>query len=418
MKRKLFTLNILQLNTFDTLGGAARAAFRLHQALRDNNVNSWMLVQFQDSDNQYILSPTGFWGHLVAWVRSYLDVIPLKFYTRRNPTIFSPGWVPDVYLKIIRRQNPDIVHLHWINGGFIRLESISRMDLPIVWTLHDMWAFSGGCHYSGTCKKYTEQCGQCQILGSTKKNDLSRRGWKRKERIFKKMNLTIVTPSNWLANQAKQSSLLSDLRIEVIPNGIDLTRFKPMDKYNAREVLNLPQDKRLILFGAQQEVKNRKGGDLLQAAITHLSVLNDTHNYEVVLFGGGSKDFRYDIQVNHMGVLKDEISLSLLYSAVDVFVAPSRQDNLPNTILESMACGTPCAAFNIGGIPDMIDHRKNGYLAQPFQTEELAAGLKWILEDDQRHQKLSKHARQKAIREYDQNLQAERHKALYQDLIK
>jgi len=411
------SLKVLLLSTNDIYGGAAKAAFRLHQGLLDQNLDTKMLVQNQNSDNPSVISAKGFWENLTALFRVYLDVLPLKFYPQRANTIFSPQWAQDPYLKKIKSLNPDIVNLHWISGGFLRLETLARIQKPVVWTLHDMWAFSGGCHYNENCENYLDQCGSCPQLGSFHSRDLSHRGWKRKQKVYQQINLTVVTPSAWLGGLVKKSSLLKEKRVEVIPNGIDLNIYQPRDKSTARALLNLPLDKKLILFGAQQAAKSRKGGDLLQETITKLARMTGTDDYEVVLFGKGIKDLNYDFPVHHVGVLKDELSLNLLYSAADVFVAPSRQDNLPNTIMEALASGTPCAGFNIGGVPEMIGHESHGFIAKPFDTGGLASGLSWILENEDRWQMLSKAARDKAIRDYDQKLQVQRYRDLYLELI-
>jgi len=408
---------ILLLSTNDIQGGAARAAYRLHQGLRMQGLDTQMLVQFQESDDPDVISSQGFWPQISAWTRAYLDVIPLQFYPHRTQSYFSTQWVPDPFLRIIHNLNPDIVNLHWISGGFLHFENLARIKQPMVWTLHDMWAFTGGCHYNGGCEYYFNSCGRCPQLGSQHSRDLSFRGWQRKQRIYPDINLTLVTPSAWLAEETRCSPLLEGKRVEVIPNGLDLDLFQPRDKSFARDIFNLPQEKRIILFGAQQASKSRKGGDLLQETISLLTKMEGTDHYELVLFGKGISELNYDFPVHQVGLLRDQLSLNLLYSAADVFVAPSRQDNLPNTIMEALACGTPCAGFTIGGVPEMIDHRINGYTAQPFDTGELARGLKWILEDNERWESLSKAAREKAVREYDQEVQTSRYRDLFRALL-
>jgi len=407
----------LLLSTRDTQGGAARAAFRLHQGLLMEGWDSRMLVQYQDSDSDGVISNQGFWPQMSSWIRSYLDVIPLQFYPNRSQSYFSTQSIIDPYLQKINQINPDIVNLHWISGGFLRLETLARIQRPLVWTLHDMWAFTGGCHYNEGCEIYMARCGNCPQLGSHQQRDLSLKGWQRKERLYPKLNLTLVTPSAWLAEEARRSPLLQDKRVEVIPNGLNLEIFQPRDKNVARELLNLPQNKKLILFGAQQAARSRKGGDLLQETIKQLAGMKDKENYEIVLFGKGIAELSYDFPVHQLGLLRDQLSLNLMYAAADVFVAPSRQDNLPNTIMEALASGTPCAGFKIGGVPEMIDHEINGFIANPFDTGKLALGLKWILEDKDRWQKLSKAAREKAVREYDQYIQVKSYQALFNELI-
>ena len=283
-----------------------------------------------------------------------------------------------------------------------------------------MWPFTGCCHYDQGCGRYTGSCGDCPQLHSRRDKDLSRWIWRRKAKSWQNTDLTIVALSQWLAGCARKSSLFKDLRIEVIPNSLDITRFKPIDKRMSREILNLPQDKKLILFGAMGATRDlRKGFDLLQTTLQSLAQTDWKDKARLVIFGASKPERHVDLGIPayYLGTLKDDISLSMVYSAADVFVAPSRQDNLPNIVMESIACGTPCAAFDIGGIPDMIDHQENGYLAEPFETDDLLCGITWILENRERHCKLSYHARQKAEREFNQDLQARRYLALYEELV-
>jgi glycosyltransferase involved in cell wall biosynthesis len=232
--------------------------------------------------------------------------------------------------------------------------------------------------------------------------------------------LTIVTPSRWLADCARKSSLFHDLRIEVIPNGLDSQRYKPVEQKLARDLLNLPQDKQLILFGAMKATSDRrKGFHLLLPALQKLSQIQGQDRIELVVFGASEPreppDFGF--KVNYLGRLNDDISLALVYAAADVFVVPSLEDNLPNTVMESLACGTPCVAFKIGGMPDMIEHGQNGYLAQPYEIEDLAKGIAWVLEDRERYGKLCDRDRQKVEQEFTLELQAHRYLSLYQELI-
>jgi glycosyltransferase involved in cell wall biosynthesis len=243
--------------------------------------------------------------------------------------------------------------------------------------------------------------------------------WQRKLKAWKNLNLTIVTPSYWLAKCSGASSLLQNARIEVIPNGIDTEIFKPVQRFIARTILGLPQNKRLILFGAIEPTSNiRKGFHLLQPALKKLSQSDWVDRVELVVFGASKPknvpDFGF--KSNYLGKLNDDISLALVYAAVDLFVAPSLEDNLPNTIIESLACATPCVAFNIGGMPDMIEHQQNGYLAQPFDVEDLARGITWVLEDVERWQKLCDRSRQKVEQQFTLQIQAMNYLSLYKNI--
>ncbi|MCF8011402.1 MAG: glycosyltransferase family 4 protein [Clostridiales bacterium] len=413
-------MKILLVNTSDIQGGAARAAYRLHQGLHHININSEMLVEKKLSDDQFVYSPSNKLRKGLGRLRAKIDKFPLFLYKNRQNIIFSPAWVPDNLKKRINILNPDIIHLHWVAGGFLRIETLKKLNQPIIWTLHDMWAFTGGCHYDNECGKYTQYCGKCPILGSSKKNDLSHKIWKRKKQSWKDVNLTIVTPSHWLANCVKNSSLFKNYRVEVIPNGLDTSIYKPIDKKVARELLSLPQDKELILFGAINSTNDeRKGFKYLKQALQYLAENNLEKDINLVVFGASEpKDPpNFGFKSYYLGAFNDDVSLALLYSAADVFVAPSLQDNLPNTVVESLACGTPCVAFDIGGMPDMIEHYNTGYLAEAFDADDLARGISWVLSDINRWNVLSQNSRKKVEREFALEVVAKQYADLYADIL-
>lgn len=247
----------------------------------------------------------------------------------------------------------------------------------------------------------------------------------KKRRAYKGLNLTIVTPSRWLAECAKRSSLLSDLRVEVIPNALDIDIFKPIGKLPARNILSLSKNtknKRIILFGAISATANKlKGFKYLKEAISKLEKMKafDKGELCLVIFGAShSRDIeKIPFQVEFLGRLYDDFSLALSYSAADIFIIPSHQDNLPNTVMESLSCGTPVVGFNIGGISEMIEHQVNGYLSEYKSSESLAEGIKWILEDENRAFKLREAARKKAVEKYSLEIQAKRYVSLYKKLL-
>ncbi|MGJ5674902.1 MAG: glycosyltransferase family 4 protein [Nostochopsis sp.] len=413
-------MKILLINTSDIDGGAARAAYRLHKGLQKIGANSQMLVQEKYSDDKTVFAPRIRMFQGLARSKLTFDALPLKFYPQRSQNLFSLQWLPDRVIPKIAAINPDIVNLHWISGAFVHIETLAKLKRPLVWTLHDMWAFTGGCHYSGDCDRYTKSCGNCPQLGSNKDWDLSRWVWKRKTNAWKKLNPTIVTPSSWLAKCAKASSLFQDLRIEVIPNGVDIHTYRPIERRVARKLLNLPEDKQLVLFGSLGATSDkRKGFNLLQPALQELSKSGWKDQLEVVIFGASKPEHPPDFSfpTHYIGTLNDDLSLAVVYSAADVFVLPSIEENLANTVMEAIACGIPCVAFNIGGTPDMIEHQKNGYLAQAYKIEDLAQGIAWVLENQKRHHKLSYYAREKAIKEFTLEIQASHYSYLFQEII-
>ena len=413
-------MNVLLVSTYDIEGGAARAAYRLHQGLQGKGICSQMLVQDKSSNDVTVFAPKTRLDQGIARARLTLDALPLKFYRKRDSSTFSLQWLPDGIVPKITQLEPDIINLHWIGEAFLQAEAIAKFDKPLVWTLHDMWAFTGGCHYNQDCDRYTASCGACPQLGSSKDWDLSRWVWQRKAKTWKDLNLTIVCPSSWLAECARTSSLFKDVPVEVIPYGLDTGKYKPLNRKVARELLHLPQDKQLVLFGALKATSDkRKGFHLLQPALQDLSKSEWQDRLELVIFGSSAPDKPLDLgfKTHYLGTLSDDLSLALVYSAADVFVLPSTQDNLPNTVLEAIACGTPCVAFNIGGMPDMIEHQKNGYLAQPYKIEDLAQGIAWVLENKERHRKLGDRAREKAEQEFTLEIQARRYLSLFTEIL-
>jgi glycosyltransferase involved in cell wall biosynthesis len=415
------TMKVVLLSYSDMEGGAARATYRLHQGLISLKINSQMLVRVKSSDNHSVI------GNRNVGIRqadnglcSVADAAPLKYYPNRHNLAYSTQWLPDRISAQLEQLRPDIVNLHWANNGYLQIESLKKIQQPIVWTLHDMWAFTGGCHYSQECDRYTTSCGQCPQLQSHRHHDLSHWIWRRKSNSWKNANLTIVTPSVWLSQCAKASALFQNQRIEVIPNGLDITRYQPIDRVTARKILGLPLNKQLILSGALQSTSDqRKGFHLLQPALQALSQAGWCDRAEIVIMGASkpATPVELGLKVHYLGTLGDDISLAMLYAAVDVFAAPSVQDNLPNTVMEAIACGTPCVAFNIGGMPDMIEHQQNGYLARPYDIADFAQGLAWVLAEPSRHQHLCVRSREKAEQEFSLHHQANRYASLFTELL-
>ncbi len=412
-------MKILHINTFDISGGAARAAYRLHKALLKAGVESLMLVEEKFSDDFTVIGPTTRIEKGLAKVVFTLDQLPVTKYKKRSPTLFSPAWISfSNVIKKIEILQPDVVHLHWICAGMMRIEDIAKIKQPIVWSLHDMWAFTGGCHYDEGCEGYKKGCGYCKVLRSHNKRDLSVKVFERKKRVYtQKKDMTIVGLSKWLNNCAVESVLLKDKEHIQLPNPIDTDVFRPFDKLKGRELWNLPRDKKLVLFGAMNATSDKRKGfyELAKA----LEKLKKDMDIELVVFGSSEpqKAFDYGFKTHYLGRIHDDVSLVTLYSAVDVMVVPSLQENLSNAIMESLACGTPVVGFNIGGNGDMIEHRINGYLAKPFDTGDLAAGIEWILTHPE-YEKLCENARDKVVKEFDSKVVAQKYIELYERVIK
>ncbi len=411
----------LLINSEDRRGGAARAAHRLHLALRNAGVDCRMLVQVKHGDDSSVIGPEGVLRSMTAPFRPALDVLPILAYRhRKKGTTFYPGWLPDRIKPRVDAFAPDLVHLHWITGGTLNVRSMRKLSRPLVWTLHDMWAFTGGCHYDDDCGRYQTGCGCCPVLGSQRESDLSAFGWRRRSSAYRDLPLTIVTPSKWLGELARNSPLLGHFPVNVIPNAIDIDVYRPTDKLTARKILRLPLDRKIILFGALRATsETRKGYHLLQPALRMLSGRATGRDAVAVILGATQPAEPPDFGMGSifLGTLSDDVSLTLAYCAADVFVAPSIQENLSNTVMESLACGTPVVAFDIGGMPDMIDHRANGYLAEAFDTSDLADGLDWVMRDGERHAALSEQARCKVVDRFAAPKVAREHIALYEEVL-
>jgi len=412
-------MKIVHLSSSDISGGAPKAAFRLNEGLGEIGIDSAMLVDTKSSDHKAVFGPDTKLSKLQSLLNRHLDQVPVKMYSDRTSNFFSPAIASKNITAKLDTLKPDLINLHWIGFGYLRIESIINLSKPLVWTLHDTWPFTGGCHYFFTCSRYRQSCGNCPELGSKHELDLSKWIWWRKKRAWRDLNLTVVAPSHWMAESARQSSLFSSVKTRVIPGGLDSQRYKPTDRQLGRHILSLPQDKKLILFAASGDTSDkRKGFHLLQSALKQLS-RNELNDIELVVLGSSEPraPLNLGMRAHYMGRLSDDVSIALVFSSVDAFVAPSMEDNLPNTILEAMACGTPCVAFSVGGIPDLIEHGSNGVLVRPFETDGLARGISWILDDEERRHTLSRRARQKVEKEFDIRIVARKYQEMYSEIL-
>lgn len=410
-------MKVLTVNSADLEGGAARAAYRLHQGLLRIGMDPHMLVQGRTSDDPRVKGPETSLSKAISRIRPTLDLLPVKRYPNFGSKLFSPAWLPFSGLADrINASDADVVHLHWITGGMLRLEELARVNKPMVWSLHDMWAYTGGCHYDEECDRWRTGCGACPVLGSSKERDLSHRVFQRKLALYARLKdrLTIIGLSNWMADRARESRLMKDLRVVRLPNPIDTDVFKPVDRLAARDILGLPADKPLVLFGAVNATGDpRKGFPHLSEALRSLP----KGSAELAVFGASRPERPPDMghPIHYLGRLHDDASLCLLYNAADVTVVPSLQENLSNTIVESLACGTPVVAFAIGGNGDMVDHHVNGTLAKAFDPTDLAAGIRWVLEHP-RQEEVRGHARRIALERFELRAVSERYRALYQEV--
>jgi glycosyltransferase involved in cell wall biosynthesis len=419
-------MKVTLINTSDAGGGAPAACMRLLKALELKRVDVLMEVQDKKTGEARVSSiGDDFIGGLRAKFNFYFERLPFIWFKAKNRSVrfaFSTADTGTDISKIPGILNADILHLHWTNAGYLSINNIKQLfetGKPVVWTLHDMWAFTGGCHYSGDCDHFINECGNCWMLRDASDNDISHTGWLRKQDMLKAArNIVFVTCSNWLADVAKTSTLLKGFRIEAIPNPIDAAIFSPKDKSAAREKWNIDPDSKIILFGAANILDRRKGLTYLVEALDDLKKnYKDIDDVEIVIFG---KNKSFDVntlpfKVYQLNLINSQQEMAGLYNLADVYVTPAIEDNLPNTVMESLSCGTPVVAFNTGGIPDMVEHKQNGYLAEYKSAADFAAGINYIL-NSERKTELAANARKKVLDNFTNEIVAEKYMAVYNSI--
>ena len=407
-------MRVLIINTSEKIGGAAIAARRLMEALKSNGIKAKMLVRDKQTDQLTVIGLKKSW--LNIWKFIWERIVIWKANRFKRHELFSVDLANtgiDI-TSLPEFKQADIIHLHWINQGMLSLRNIRQIvesGKPVVWTMHDMWPFTGICHYAGNCERYTTECHHCPSLyGGGGKKDLAYRTFRKKKKLFENTRITFVACSRWLESLARQSTLLQGQTITNIPNAM------PRNKQEARKRCGLPEDKKLLLFGSLKITDKRKGVDYLIRACELLSrKYPDMRNrLGVVVVGKQAQqtDGLLPFPVYSMDYVSDEKRLVDIYNAIDLYVTPSLQDNLPNTIVEAMACGVPCVGFNVGGIPQMIDHLHNGYVAEYQSVEDFANGIHWTLNEGE-YQELSEAACRKAVSCYSENTIAKKYIEIY-----
>lgn len=411
-------LRILNVAQSDREGGAARATYRLHRAFCDAGMQSVLYTPRKSIDDPTVHRTRN--NPILAQVISFLNSRIPELYPKGSVRSFSPVRLGYGRLDSRAVQSADVVCLHWIAGAFLKPSELTRIRRPVVWQLWDCWPFTGGCHYPGDCNNYESMCGSCPILDSHKEYDLARLDFNARRRAYAALNITPVAPSRWLADKARRSSLFGGRRIEYIPSGVNLQIFRPHEKAMAREILGLPKDRQIVLFGAAGVTSDRrKGYHLLPEVFASFARSSAAGDVTLAVFGGQltSPEASLGIPTLHLGRYEDDVSLALLYSAADILVAPYIEDNLPFVILEALACGTPVAAFAAGGIPDAVDHQRNGFLAPVRDATELGRGIAWLLSDPSRLYELGCEARNTAKARFDIVNCARTYEALFVDVV-
>lgn len=436
-------MKVLFVNTNDISGGAARAAMRIMRGVQQSGVEARMFVKYKNTQAEDVVSlsqfvPTNIVYKICDWVAQKIKNQWQHWKWRPYKKTKQEAYMSDMRSTRIhgalQKMDYDIVHLHWINLRFLDIGKLAEIKKPIVWTLHDSWAFCGVCHYFIDCEKYQTHCGACPMLGSKKEKDLAYEVFEKKLAAYKNLDLHIVTPSQWLGDCAKRSALLGRFPVHLIPNCIDTDLFRPLSKDEIGVIAEREENavvrrvfseanaekglaKPLILYGAMQAATDRiKGFASLLSALQLL----DAQGFKCQLVVFGAEDHELPLKFKHIdvtfvGYIGDSNILAALYSIADVMVVPSLTENLSNTIMESLSCGTPVLAFNIGGNGDMIEHKRNGYLAAERDCQDLAKGIDWCLKNNTEGA-LSKNAREKVMNNYTIDIISNQYKRLYESL--
>lgn len=407
-------MRILIINTSDIHGGAAIAANRLMSALRAEGENVKMLVRDKRSENENVIAAGNDYKNKWNFYWERGKIFLKNRLSRENLFDVSIANTGISLTELPEFKQADIIHLHWINQGMLSVDEIGKIiasGKKVVWTMHDMWPFTGICHHAGVCKNYEKACGSCPYLISASPNDLSHEIFLQKQKAYANGKITFVACSQWLKSLAEASPLTQGNSVVSIPNPIDTRVYFPKDKTEVRKKLHLPDDKKIILFAAVKASDPRKGMEYLAKASEIITQHPNNVLFLIAGNNGEELEKQLSLSAHSLGFVAPE-KMPDVYNAADVFVTPSLQENLPNTIMEAMACGTPCVGFHIGGIPEMISHGKNGYVAEYKSADDLANGLLWTLYKAD-SETLSANAREKVLSEYTQEIIAKKYMEIY-----
>ena len=413
-------MRVLIINTSEKMGGAAIAAGRLMESLKNNGIKAKMLVRDKQTERISVVGLKKSWWKVWQFIWERTVIWKENRFKKHNLFAVDIANTGTDITEYPEFQSADIIHLHWINQGMLSLNNIKKILLsgkPVVWTMHDMWPCTGICHHARECNKYHEECHHCPYIykGGGRK-DLSNRVFKKKRELYKLSPITFVTCSQWLKERAEQSALLQGHSIIDIPNPINTNLFKPQDKQKARQKWELPTDKKLILFGSVKVTDKRKGIDYFieSCRLVAEKYPEMKEKLGVVIYGKYSEQLKplLPFDAFPLNYISDEKDLVSIYNAIDLYVTPSLEENLPTTIMEAMACGVPCVGFNVGGIPEMIDHLHNGYVAEYKSAEDFANGIHWALSEGE-YASLSEEACRKAVSSYSESAIAKRYIDVY-----
>ncbi len=417
---------MLHVSTDDNSGGASRSAYRLHQALTESAVDSWMRVLRHETSNSRILegkSPRTFQKKIIDKLLKQRSDFSARNWSTENPIMHSFGNVSAGVVDEINNDAAQIVNLHWVSE-LLSIEDIGAISKPIVWTVHDMWTFCGGEHSTPDEQnaRFREGYFSYNRPQTERGPDLNRIAWERKKRVWLNKPFNFVAPSRWIADCIKGSALFSSnvsIAINVIPNPLDVENiWRPIDKAYARASLGLSNEKKYVLAGSAGGMSTIKGEDMLIPIMQKLADRHGEH-LELIVFGRKNAHAHetWPVKVHWMGRVVSDTTMVALYNAADVMMVPSRQDNLPNTAVEAQACGTPVVGFDIGGLPDIIEHQNTGWIASPFDLEDFVYGVTWSIDDKFRQRQLMECARRSAYRKYHAKTIANSYNKLYQQVL-
>ena len=414
-------MKVAHLSHNDEGSGAGRAAFRIHTSLRSAGVISNLYVghkRTEDSDVHEVggLYKTRLWQK----INEYREARFARSISRDNQVFLShakASYFQPHKLQAIR--DSDIVCAYWLNGGFVSPEELGKIRRPVVWRLSDFWPFTGGCHFPAGCDAFIEGCCSCPQLKHPKPEDNSRALIRRKCNAWQGLNLTLVAPSTWIGERARSSFLFRERRVETIPTGVDLEAFKPVDQESARRCLGIPVEKKVILFGAFDPIRDyRKGYNQLLEALETLAHSELSNDIIAITFGAHQEDIiKYPLPSIHLGRLDTNENLKFAYNAADLIAVPSLEDNLPNVALEALACGTPIIGYSIGGMPDVVKHRETGFLGDPDDHGVLGRMIFSCLSDDNLLASMRVASRLHAEKHFSLQRQVSSYISLFQELL-
>lgn len=422
-------MKVTILGTYDRLWGASIATMRMAEALQSVGADVKFLVLQAVTPKPYmdIIEKNAFDHRYSQWLllreKAYLHFFDNPD-TRNNKKYFNFSFsLATTGRSVIGRKSvrdADLIHLNWTNNAFLSLKTIKELTTlgkPLVWTLHDQWVFTGGCHYVKDCKNYKNECGNCPFMRHPKPDDLSHQQFLSKKRLYDTGKIHFAAPTNWMVDEARQSGLLQHQSLHHLALPIDTNIFQPMNQTEARQALGLPLDQKLVLFGSANLHDERKGFPYLYQALQRIR--QERQDVSVVIYGfANGTPTLPDMSLHYLGMLKSDVELARCYSACDLLALPTQMDNSPLTVMEALSCARPVVSFDVGGLPDLVENDFNGYLVSHGDVAGLAESIRKVLANPIDYQRLSDNARQRSVERFDYEVIGKRYLAFYESLLK